>query len=94
MKNISKTLVSLVLIGVATASLLAQSTKMGKDFLIDVNRPFVYVKFDHIGPREDQRVLMKSGESTSPLLFTFFATFCRVSRDIFGTGPDLRVRPI
>jgi len=50
MKNISKTLVSLVLIGVATASLLAQSTKMGKDFLIDVNRPFVYVKFDHIGP--------------------------------------------
>ena len=50
MKNISKTLVSFTLIGVASASLLAQSTKMGKDFLVDVNRPFVYVMFDHIGP--------------------------------------------
>jgi hypothetical protein len=50
MKNISKTLISFVLIGVASASLVAQTTKMGKDFLIDVNRPFVYVKFDHIGP--------------------------------------------
>jgi hypothetical protein len=50
MQNISKTLVSFVLIGVASASLLAQSTKMGKDFLVDVNRPFVYVMFDHIGP--------------------------------------------
>ncbi len=50
MKNISKTLISFMLIGVASASLVAQTTKMGKDFLIDVNRPFVYVKFDHIGP--------------------------------------------
>lgn|SRR5437879_6402160 len=50
MKKISKTLVSFLLIGVPSASLLAQTTKMGKDFLIDVNRPFVYVKFDHIGP--------------------------------------------
>ena len=50
MKNISKRLISFVLIGVASASMLAQSTKMGKDFLIDVNRPFVYVKFDRIAP--------------------------------------------
>ncbi len=30
--------------------LLSQSTKTHKEFLIDVNRSFVYLKFDHIGP--------------------------------------------
>ncbi|HXA00089.1 MAG TPA: hypothetical protein VN025_20190 [Candidatus Dormibacteraeota bacterium] len=30
--------------------LLSQTTKTRSEFLIDVNRPFVYVKFDHIGP--------------------------------------------
>lgn len=45
-------LVSLALLAAVSVSLLAQSTKMGKGFLIDVNRPFVYVKFDHIGPGE------------------------------------------
>jgi hypothetical protein len=50
MKNIFKTLVSFVLIAFPSASLLAQTTKIDKDFLIDVNRPFVYVKFDHVGP--------------------------------------------
>ena len=30
--------------------LLSRSTKTRKEFLIDVNRPFVYLKFDHIGP--------------------------------------------
>jgi hypothetical protein len=29
--------------------LLSQTTKTRSEFLIDVNRPFVYVKFDHIG---------------------------------------------
>ena len=30
--------------------LLSQTTKTRTKFLIDENRPFVYVKFDHIGP--------------------------------------------
>jgi hypothetical protein len=35
---------------VVTTTLVAQGTKANKGFLIDVNRPFVYAKFDHIGP--------------------------------------------
>lgn len=49
MTKIRYALVS-VSLGVLCAPVLAQSTKMGKDFLIDVSRPFVYIKFDHIGP--------------------------------------------
>jgi hypothetical protein len=48
----TKTVYSLIFIAllvVISVPLLAQSTKMGKEFLIDVNRPFVYVEFDHIG---------------------------------------------
>jgi hypothetical protein len=50
MRKALSTLASVVLLTVATASLLAQSSKTsGTDFLIDVNRPFVYVNFDRIG---------------------------------------------
>jgi hypothetical protein len=51
MRKTLRPLVSVVLLTLATVSLLAQSSKTGgEDFLIDVNRPFVYVNFDHIGP--------------------------------------------
>jgi len=33
-----------------STSVFAQETDLSKQFLIDVNRPFVYVKFDHVGP--------------------------------------------
>jgi hypothetical protein len=39
-----------LLLCVVSATLVAQSTKTNKGSLINVNRPFVYVKFDHIGP--------------------------------------------
>jgi hypothetical protein len=42
-------LVPIAVLAVVSVPLSAQ-TKMGKEFLIDVNSPFVYVKFDHIGP--------------------------------------------
>lgn len=50
MTKILYLLVSIALLGVESVSLFAQSTRMGKDFLIDADRPFMYVKFDHIGP--------------------------------------------
>jgi hypothetical protein len=40
---------SIAVLAVVSMPLSAQ-TKMGKEFLIDVHSPFVYVKFDHIGP--------------------------------------------
>jgi hypothetical protein len=43
-------LVIVPLLCVASTTLFAQGTKTNNSFLIDVNRPFVYVKFDHIGP--------------------------------------------
>jgi hypothetical protein len=50
MRKALNTLASVVVLTIASASLLAQSSKTGgTDFLIDVNRPFVYVNFDHIG---------------------------------------------
>ena len=44
------TLLIVPMVCVVSTTLLAQSTKTNKGFLVDVNRPFVYVKFDHIGP--------------------------------------------
>lgn len=41
--------VLILLLCVVTTTLVAQGTKTNKGFLINVNRPFVYVKFDHIG---------------------------------------------
>lgn len=40
----------LVVLSVAATPLPSQSTKPLNKFLVDVNRPFVYLKFDHIGP--------------------------------------------
>src|SRR5580704_10916834 len=40
----------------ATAALFSQTTKASKGFVIDENKPFVYVRFDHIGagiPRDE-----------------------------------------
>jgi hypothetical protein len=34
----------------ATAALFSQTTKANKGFVIDENKPFVYVRFDHVGP--------------------------------------------
>jgi hypothetical protein len=34
----------------ATAALFSQTTKTNKGFVIDDNKPFVYVRFDHTGP--------------------------------------------
>lgn len=50
MTKVRYPLVSIALLGIVSVPLLAQNKKTGKAFLIDVNRPFVYVKFDHIGP--------------------------------------------
>jgi len=48
----------LIVLCVAVTPLLSQTTKPPNKFLVDVNRPFVYLKFDHIGPgaprREDE----------------------------------------
>jgi hypothetical protein len=44
-----RSLIPIAVLAVVSVPLSAQ-TKMGKEFLIDVNSPFVYVKFDHIGP--------------------------------------------
>jgi hypothetical protein len=44
------TLLIVPMVCVVSTTLPAQSTKTNKGFLLDVNRPFVYVKFDHIGP--------------------------------------------
>jgi len=41
--------VLIFLLCVVTTTLVAQGSKANKGFLLDVNRPFVYVKFDHIG---------------------------------------------
>lgn len=38
------------LLFVSAHPLLPKATNINKDFLIDANKPFVYVKFDHIGP--------------------------------------------
>jgi hypothetical protein len=49
-KTCSLSLLIVPLLCVVGTTLLAQSPKTNNSFLIDVNRPFVYVKFDHIGP--------------------------------------------
>jgi hypothetical protein len=46
---------------VVETPLLSQSTKTHNEFLIDVNRPFVYLKFDHIRPGSPR----SADESTS-----------------------------
>jgi hypothetical protein len=40
----------LIVLCVVVTPLLSRSTKPPNKFLVDVNRPFVYLKFDHIGP--------------------------------------------
>ena len=59
----TKTLVlfALSLMSAWSVCLHAQNLSWGKDFVIDENRPFVYVRFDHVGPGEQR----SDDESTS-----------------------------
>jgi len=84
MTQIRHLLVSVALLGVLSGSLLAQSTKKGKDFLIDVNRPFVYVKFDHIGPGAP-----RSPEEPNSRIWLRLRNNCRIAIVVRANGvPD------
>ena len=49
-------------------SLHAHSAAVRDGFVMDVNRPFVYVKFDHIGPGAPRKeIRSKSGANTAGL---------------------------
>jgi hypothetical protein len=62
-------------------TMLAQSTKRDKGFLIDVNLPFVYVKFDHIGPGAP-----RSAEEPNSRMWLRFTNNCRIPIVVRANG--------
>ena len=74
----------LIVVCVVSMMLLAQSTKTDKGFLIDVNLPFVYVKFDHIGPGAP-----RSAEEPNSRIWLRFTNNCRIPILVRANGvPD------
>src|ERR1700751_1116938 len=76
----------LIVVCVVSMTLLAQSTKTDKGFLIDVNLPFVYVKFDHIGPGAP-----RSADEPNSRIWLRFTNNCRIPILVRANGvPDER----
>jgi len=74
----------LIVVCVVSMTLLAQSTKTDKGFLIDVNLPFVYVKFDHIGPGAP-----RSADEPNSRIWLRFTNNCRIPILVRANGvPD------
>jgi hypothetical protein len=73
-----------LLLCVVSTTLVAQSTKTNKGFLIDVNRPFVYVKFEHIGPGAPRSV-----DEPNSRIFLRLTNNCRIPILVRANGvPD------
>jgi hypothetical protein len=68
----------------ATAALFSQTTKANKGFVIDENKPFVYVHFDHIGPG-----VPRDEEEPATRIWLRLVNNCRVPIVITANGvPD------
>lgn len=62
----------------------AQKTGPAKQFVIDENRPFVYIKFDHVGPG-----IRWSEEEPSTRIWLHLENNCRIPIQVIANGvPD------
>ena len=67
-----------------SARLQAQKIGPGKQVVIDENRPFVYIKFDHIGPGEQ-----RSEDEPSSRIWLHLKNNCRIPIQVIANGvPD------
>jgi hypothetical protein len=83
-KTCSLFVLTVPLLCVVSTTLLAQSTKTNNSFLIDVNRPFVYVKFDHIG-----RGAPRSADEPNSRIWLRLTNNCRIPILVRANGvPD------
>ena len=73
--------VVLIVTSVHGASLRAQNAKMRKEFLVNADRPFAYIKFDHIGPSACQ----EQGES-APRIWLRLTNNCRIPITVHANG--------
>lgn len=74
----------LLFVSIVASSASAQSKKLPPGFLLNTNRPFVYIKFDHIGPG-----IPWSDDESSTRIWLRLTNNCRVPVRVIANGvPD------
>ena len=75
---------TLPLLYLLAVPLFSQPAKTSREFVIDASRPFVYVKFDHIGPG-----IPRTGDEPATRIWLRFVNNCRVPVVVRANGvPD------